>query len=197
VESLDAQRLTEESLSDVEADTYWCLTKLLDNIQDHYTAGQPGLQRQMYRLEELVKRIDRGLHDHLETHGILFSMFSFRWMNNLLMRELPLQAIIRMWDTCLAEDQGGNTGFEEFFVFVGAAFLSHFSSQLRECGDSEALMVFLQELPTTEWGPEDVETLLGEAFILSTLYRNAPSHLTGGGDTAAGNASAGTVPPFS
>jgi len=27
----------------------------------------------------------------LAEHGIVFTMFSFRWMNNLLMRELPLQ----------------------------------------------------------------------------------------------------------
>lgn len=194
VETMDAQRLKEESLSAVEADTYWCLTKLLDNIQDHYTAGQPGLQRQMYRLEELVRRIDPTLHGHLAEHGIQFSMFSFRWMNNLLMRELPLQATIRLWDTCLAEDQGGN-GFEGFFVFVSAAFLRHFSSQLCEC-DGEGLMTFLQELPTSEWGPGNVETLLSEAFILSTLYRDAPSHLTGGGGDAAEPAGSRSVPLF-
>ncbi len=65
VEALDAQRLPATALAEVEADTYWCLTKLLDNIQDHYTAGQPGLQRQILRLEELTRRIDRALHAHL------------------------------------------------------------------------------------------------------------------------------------
>ena len=29
-----------------------------------------------------------------------------RWMNNLLLRELPLQATIRLWDTYLAEPDG-------------------------------------------------------------------------------------------
>jgi hypothetical protein len=33
VECMDAQRLPEAALAEVEADTYWCLTKLLDNIQ--------------------------------------------------------------------------------------------------------------------------------------------------------------------
>ena len=28
-----------------QADVYWCFSKLLDNIQDHYTFSQPGLQR--------------------------------------------------------------------------------------------------------------------------------------------------------
>mgnify|MGYP003952128381 CR=1 FL=1 len=116
VESIDAAKLDAEVLANAEADTYWCLTKLLDNIQDHYTAGQPGLQRQMFRLEELVRRIDGDLHYHLTENGIQFTFFTFRWMNNLLMRELPLQAIVRLWDTLFSEDSGGS-GFEDFHVY--------------------------------------------------------------------------------
>jgi hypothetical protein len=46
------------TLLDVEADVYWCMTKLLDGIQDHYTPSQPGIQRMIFRLRELVHRID-------------------------------------------------------------------------------------------------------------------------------------------
>jgi len=175
VEAMDAARLSKEALTNVEADTYWCLTKLLDNIQDHYTAGQPGLQRQIFRLEELTRRIDSDLHLHLQNEGIVFSFFAFRWMNNLLMRELPLQAIIRLWDTLFSEDESG-CGFEDFHVFVCAAFLKSFSSKIQTLAGEE-LMCFLQAFPTREWGGTEVETLLSEAFILSTLYRNSPSHL--------------------
>jgi hypothetical protein len=40
---------------DVEADCYWCLTKLLDSIQDHYTDAQPGIQRTVFKVKELVR----------------------------------------------------------------------------------------------------------------------------------------------
>jgi hypothetical protein len=40
---------------DVEADCYWCLCKLLEGIQDHYTYAQPGIQRTVFRLKELVR----------------------------------------------------------------------------------------------------------------------------------------------
>jgi len=40
---------------DVEADCYWCLSKLLDSIQDHYTDAQPGIQRTVFRIKELVR----------------------------------------------------------------------------------------------------------------------------------------------
>lgn len=41
------------------------------------------------------------LHKHLESNGIEYLQFAFRWMNNLLMREIPLRATIRLWDTYL------------------------------------------------------------------------------------------------
>jgi Rab-GTPase-TBC domain len=46
------------ALEDVEADVYWCLCRLLEGIQDHYTPSQPGIQRMIHRLRELVHRID-------------------------------------------------------------------------------------------------------------------------------------------
>lgn len=43
---------------------------------------------------------------HLEGQGVQFYQFSFRWMNCLLMREMPLELIIRLWDTCISEKDG-------------------------------------------------------------------------------------------
>lgn len=42
-------------MTGAEADSYWCLCKLLDSIQDHYTHAQPGIQRTVFRLQELVR----------------------------------------------------------------------------------------------------------------------------------------------
>lgn len=103
----DAETIDAGKLWDVEADSYWCLTKLLDNIQDHYTFSQPGLQRMVLRLEDLVHRLDANLHEHFQNEGLQYVQFSFRWMNCLLLRELPLRAIIRLWDTYFAEENGG------------------------------------------------------------------------------------------
>jgi hypothetical protein len=54
----DLRAIDASSLAEVEADVYWCLTKLLDGIQDHYTPSQPGIQRMIFNLRELVHRID-------------------------------------------------------------------------------------------------------------------------------------------
>jgi len=64
----DLAHVPAAALLDVEADVYWCLTKLLDAIQDHYTPSQPGIQRMIYRLRELVHRID-GARARTHTHS--------------------------------------------------------------------------------------------------------------------------------
>lgn len=93
--------LTEEIMEVVEADSYWCLTKLLEGIQDNYTHAQPGILRQITRLRDLINRIDAPLAIHLARENVEFLQFAFRWMNCLLMREISLNNTIRMWDTYL------------------------------------------------------------------------------------------------
>lgn len=75
----DVKTLDRHVLTEVEADAYWCLTKLMDNVHDHYTFSQPGVQRMVLRLEDLVHRLDTELHQHLETEGVNYMQFSFRW----------------------------------------------------------------------------------------------------------------------
>lgn len=100
----DPSLLPPSILSALEADTFWCLSKLLDGIQDNYVFAQPGIQRQVRRLGELVARIDAPLHAHLNSEGVEYMQFAFRWMNCLLMREMSVQSIIRLWDTYLVSD---------------------------------------------------------------------------------------------
>ena len=96
---MDPGQLPKAVLDAVEADSFWCLTKLLDGIQDHYIVAQPGIQRQVSALRDLTARIDAGLAKHLEEESVEFIQFSFRWMNCLLMREISVKNTIRMWDT--------------------------------------------------------------------------------------------------
>lgn len=170
----DLSVVSETALQIVEADSYWCLTKLLDGIQDHYTFAQPGLQRMVQRMEELVHRCDADLFKHIvEREGVQFVQFAFRWMNCLLMREVPLNAIIRLWDTYLCEDNG----FESFHVYVSAAILMTFGEKLKTL-EFQELVLFLQHLPTKDWVEDEIDPLLSRAFILQTYFADSPSHLT-------------------
>ncbi|KAL7555139.1 hypothetical protein ACHAWF_018774 [Thalassiosira exigua] len=165
--------VTDRMLEEVEADTYWCLTNLLAGIQDHYTSDQPGMQRMVMHLEELVNRIDVDLAAHLRNTGIEFIQFAFKWMNCLLLREFRLSCVMRLWDTYLSEGDGG---FEDFHVYVCASFLVHFSNELQQMGFDE-LFQFMQNMPTDDWGDREIEILLSSAFVLSTLFGGSEAHL--------------------
>ena len=112
--------LSEEQLKDVEADTFWCLTKLLEQITDNYIHGQPGILKQVKILSQLVKRIDVDLYNHFQEEHVEFIQFAFRWMNCLLLREFQMNAVIRMWDTYLSET----------FSDTGASMSTSFNSDL-------------------------------------------------------------------
>ncbi|XP_056311421.1 TBC1 domain family member 22A isoform X3 [Danio aesculapii] len=172
VENFNVSSLQEEVLRNIEADSFWCMSKLLDGIQDNYTFAQPGIQRKVKALEELVSRIDETVHRHMQLYEVEYLQFAFRWMNNLLMRELPLRCTIRLWDTYQAEPEG----FSHFHLYVCAAFLVRWRKEILEEKDFQGLMILLQNLPTMHWGNEEVSVLLAEAYRLKFAFADAPNH---------------------
>uniref|UniRef100_A0A8C1QGY1 TBC1 domain family, member 22a n=1 Tax=Cyprinus carpio TaxID=7962 RepID=A0A8C1QGY1_CYPCA len=138
VENFNVSSLQEEVLRNIEADSFWCMSKLLDGIQDNYTFAQPGIQRKVKALEELVSRIDETVHCHMQQYEVEYLQFAFRWMNNLLMRELPLRCTIRLWDTYQAEPEG----FSHFHLYVCAAFLVRWRKEILEEKDFQVRCFF-------------------------------------------------------
>jgi hypothetical protein len=57
----DVSKLSDEDRNSIEADSFWCLSKLLDGIQDNYTFAQPGIQNRVRQLKELIERVDGTL----------------------------------------------------------------------------------------------------------------------------------------
>ena len=46
--------MEEKVLINVEADTFWCLTKVIDDIQDNYTESQPGVHKIINKMKKLI-----------------------------------------------------------------------------------------------------------------------------------------------
>ncbi|KAM5180295.1 TBC1 domain family member 22B isoform 2-T2 [Mantella aurantiaca] len=172
VENFDMSSLSPDTLKNIEADSFWSISKLLDGIQDNYTFAQPGIQKNVKALEELVSRIDSEVHRHLQKYEVEYLQFAFRWMNNLLMRELPLRCTIRLWDTYQAEPEG----FSHFHLYVCAAFLIKWRKEILDEEDFQGLLMLLQNLPTIHWGNEEIGLLLAEAYRLKYMFADAPNH---------------------
>uniref|UniRef100_A0A7N0TV24 Rab-GAP TBC domain-containing protein n=1 Tax=Kalanchoe fedtschenkoi TaxID=63787 RepID=A0A7N0TV24_KALFE len=164
--------LTAENITSVEADCYWCLSKLLDGMQDHYTFAQPGIQRLVFKLKELVRRIDEPVSKHIEDQGLEFLQFAFRWFNCLLIREIPFCLVTRLWDTYLAEGDA----LPDFLVYIFASFLLTWSDKLLKL-DFQEMVMFLQHLPTNNWTYQELEIVLSRAYMWYTMFNSCPSHL--------------------
>eukprot|EP00357_Protocruzia_adherens_P018262 CAMPEP_0114990718 /NCGR_PEP_ID=MMETSP0216-20121206/10962_1 /TAXON_ID=223996 /ORGANISM="Protocruzia adherens, Strain Boccale" /LENGTH=408 /DNA_ID=CAMNT_0002353945 /DNA_START=27 /DNA_END=1253 /DNA_ORIENTATION=+ len=169
----DFSSLTDDQLMEVEADSFWCLCRILKGIQDHYTTSQPGIQRMMFAMEDLIKRIDTELHEHFKENSLQFLQFAFRWINCFLMREISLRLTLRLWDTYISETEG----FAVFHRYVCVALITRFKKELMECCDQADLIMFLQKIPTQNWTEQDLNMVLAQAYTYKTLYDTSPSHL--------------------
>jgi len=150
--------LSQELLDGVEADSYHCLTNMLDNAQDNYVMDSKGIQEKVFVLRRIIARLDDKLFRHLEAMEVEFLQFSFRWFNCLLMREFSLQCTLRLWDTYVAEKS-----FAGFHVYVCAAVLLNFSKELQTM-DFPDMIVFLQKLPTESWDESKIDMLVAQAY---------------------------------
>uniref|UniRef100_A0A8C7GXJ4 TBC1 domain family, member 22a n=1 Tax=Oncorhynchus kisutch TaxID=8019 RepID=A0A8C7GXJ4_ONCKI len=97
VENFDVSSLQEAALRNIEADSFWCMSKLLDGIQVHEFSFP------LFTFTVLCVCVggcvSETVHVHMQQYEVEYLQFAFRWMNNLLMRELPLRCTIRLWDT--------------------------------------------------------------------------------------------------
>lgn len=75
-------------------------------------------------------------------------------------------------DACVQEGDR----FPDFHVYVCGAFLEHWSKELMELDFQEAMFA-LQQPPTTEWQPSDVDVILSQAYTWRHMFKSAPQHL--------------------
>eukprot|EP00929_Paragymnodinium_shiwhaense_P007504 TRINITY_DN11142_c0_g1_i1.p1 TRINITY_DN11142_c0_g1~~TRINITY_DN11142_c0_g1_i1.p1 ORF type:complete len:441 (-),score=56.08 TRINITY_DN11142_c0_g1_i1:400-1722(-) len=123
-----------DELDAVEADCYHCFTKIMNEVVENYTPGQPGLQKAAVLMRSVMLRCDAELVEHLEAEGVDVKMIALRWLGCLMVRELPLPLCLRLWDTCIAEmsQQASPGGFFGFLIYFCISFVLSHSTRL--CG---------------------------------------------------------------
>lgn len=173
LEKWNVDKLEDDDILDIEADSYWCLCKLLDGIQDHYTYAQPGIQKTLFHVGELISRVEGSVAEHFVAEGVQYMQFAFRWVNCLLLREIPFELGIRLWDTYLSE----GSALKGFLVYVLSSFLLSWAPDLKKM-DFQEIIMFLQHCPTTEWTERDIELVLSRAFMWRTSFKDASSHFS-------------------
>jgi hypothetical protein len=138
-----------------------------------YVLPQCGVQRDALRLQFHHSHSVVSVSFFFSFRVRRYVQFAFRWMNCLLMREMPLGPIVRLWDAYLAETDG----FGTLHLYTCAALMATFSDRIRATKDLSEMMMFILNLPTHEWTPRDVSMLLAEAYRLKFSFEDAQSHI--------------------
>lgn len=172
IADIHMESVSESTLRAVEADLYWMMSKLLQDLQENYIFSQPGIQKLNLKLKDIVQRVDPDLSSHLLDEQVELMQISFRWFNCLLTREFNIKGILRVWDTCIAEEEG----FSVFLVYLCAVMLTKLSVEMKKL-DFQGIMMLMSKLPFTSYEVADIETLLSEAFVLKSLFHSSPNHL--------------------
>jgi TBC domain. len=95
LDNWDVSSLPKEQRDIIEADSFWCLSKFLDGIQDNYIFAQLGIQHKVNQLKELIQRIDG---------------------KNWLKQNIHLHTLFKAWDIYGIKDW--------YFILVGYTVVS-------------------------------------------------------------------------
>lgn len=141
--------LKTENLKNIEADCYWCFTKVLNGVLHNYTNSWPGIKKSFDHIKVIIQRVDPAFLAYFEAKDINFYHIYFKWVTCLLLRQFSFETGLRLFDTfiSLQSTQG------EFFSFVQYIFVAiflKFSKQLKNL-NFEELMSFENKMPTKTW----------------------------------------------
>jgi hypothetical protein len=164
--------IADDVLREVEADCFWCFSKLLDGLQDLYTKDQPGLYKMLEQLENVIDRVNPQLGASIRNEDIQYQEFAFRWMNCLLVREFGVAPLFRLWDSYLSN----HSKIASTHVYVCAAMMVALAPKLTGLPHAEFVMQ-VQAINPDAWTLEQVDTIIAQAYVYEKMFANSPSHL--------------------
>lgn len=168
----DPGSLSPEQIDNMEADCFWCFSKLLDGLQDLYTKDQPGIIKMLNSLSHVIDRMDPELGKHIDDESISYQEFAFKWVNCLLVREFSPPILFKLWDSYLANP----TKISTSHVYVCAAILLSQSKKLLPLSHPDFVME-LQNISPDDWTDEEMEEIIAQAYVFDKMFTQAQSHL--------------------
>ena len=152
--------INEETLNNIEADCFWCFSRLMDGIQDVYTRDQPGMHRMIKNLEKVVSATSPELNNWIKKEQISYISFTVRWFNCLVVREFRLQHLLRIWDHFVSDPSKVSSKV----VYVCAAMLKLLTPLLINLPRAEFVET-IQTIHPDFWTDERVEMILAQSFV--------------------------------
>lgn len=142
-----------------ESDMYHCFAAFMHKID--WRNRHTHVEHQVSSFIMLFQSLLPDLSHFFEDEEVEPSEWVVSWLQSYLARELPLESVMRLWDTYFALESF------DLHMYVALAILMRCSDELFEIGDEAAeIKGFLQHLP-----PMDIDKILTEANNLRQEVR--------------------------
>ncbi|KAJ3113343.1 triosephosphate isomerase [Phlyctochytrium bullatum] len=128
------------SVLTVEPDIFYCFTSMMQRIDDYYSDCD--LNNRLSDFFMLFRTLIPDLYSHFEEEEVDFKDWATSWFQAFLAKELPLDCVLRLWDTYFSHSCG-----LRLHVFVLLAILSSQKDNLEDLEQSEIHAV-LFKLPS-------------------------------------------------
>ena len=116
-------RENDESIDDVEADSFWCFFNLMYILKDLFDKNkdkkQNGIKSKANKLKKMLKVVDKHLSEYLDKLKFDFSIFAFRWISLMFSQDFDMLDILRIWDYLLSNENE----YENCYYFCLAIIL--------------------------------------------------------------------------
>ncbi len=136
-----------------EFEIYYCFERLQTMMDEYFV--QKSLSQRLAQFHLLFRSLLPELYYHFEEEEIEFREWASAWFQNLLSKELPLECVLRLWDTYFSSDEG-----LELHTYVCLAILKLCKESMDEHEHSE-IRAHLLRLPNL-----DMDQILSLAFSL-------------------------------
>lgn len=134
-----------ENLEDVEADAFFCFSRLMAEIDGCFCRRFDGSMLDTHstigKYNALLATLDPELFVHFARLGLDPRFYSLRWLSLLFSQELQLPDTLRLWDSLFADDRRF-----EFLLFFACAMVIIRKEELMKASFAEALEL-LQNYP--------------------------------------------------
>jgi TBC1 domain family member 2 len=145
-----------------EAMSYLSFSRLLGEVQEHFTERQEGVKKSVTAIDRLLRENDREAYLHLQRVGVETKYYAHKWMSTFLFREFEGEFLEVILDAHFSFGIGEFLRFNESFC-VGIVI------SLKEevlCRGFEEALVLLQGIGEYPWRMSQVREALARAFIV-------------------------------
>ena len=98
----------DESMDNIEADTFWCFYNLMLTLKPLYDRKEDkkedGILGKAKRLKNMLKITDKQLSEHLENIGFDFSVLVYKWISLMFSQDFIILDLLRLWDFLLCHE---------------------------------------------------------------------------------------------